>query len=148
MGFSPALRRRPPRGKLIRQAEHRERSDRRRPRMPERRAPLPAAAAPGRSAVADFVLARWRGEIPLGRALWWDMWCVGTTVNLATALVALLLIARDLPDALGAALYFSPLPYNALLLVSVWRSAAKEAGPAALTAQLLSAGWFLVAALL
>src|SRR3546814_15044803 len=54
------------------------------PAMPERRASLPAATAPRRTAIADFVLARWRGEIPLGRALWWDMGCVGTLINLAT----------------------------------------------------------------
>src|SRR3546814_2335278 len=85
--------------------------------MPERRASLPAATAPRRTAIADFVLARWRGEIPLGRALWWDMGCVGTLINLATGLVALLLIARDLPDAVAAAVYFSPLPYNPFVLV-------------------------------
>src|SRR3546814_14990960 len=108
--------------------------------MPERRASLPAATAPRRTAIADFVLARWRGEIPLGRALWWDMGCVGTLINLATGLVALLLIARDLPDAVAAAVHFSPLPYNLLLVVSVWRSAAKTPGPSALTAQLIALG--------
>lgn len=119
--------------------------------MSERR-PLTTAAAPRRSAVADFVVARWRGEIPLRRALWWDMWCVGTTVNLATGLVALLLIARDAPDWLGAAAYFSPLPYNLLLVVSVWRSAAREPdrapGQAALAAQLLAVVWLVIATLL
>ncbi|HEY9536705.1 MAG TPA: hypothetical protein VIS03_03850 [Kiloniellaceae bacterium] len=116
--------------------------------MPERRASLPAATAPRRTAIADFVLARWRGEIPLGRALWWDMGCVGTLINLATGLVALLLIARDLPDAVAAAVYFSPLPYNLLLVVSVWRSAAKTPGPSALTAQLIAAVWLVLSILL
>src|SRR3546814_203285 len=114
----------------------------------ERRASLPDATAPRRAAIADFVLARWRGEIPLGRALWWDMGCVGTLINLATGLVALLLIARDLPDAVAAAVYFSPLPYNLLLVVSVWRSAAKTPGPSALTAQLIAAVWLVLSILL
>src|SRR3546814_13748451 len=56
------------------------------PAMPERRASLPAATAPRRTAIAAFVLARWRGEIPLGRALWWDMGGVGTLSHLATCL--------------------------------------------------------------
>jgi hypothetical protein len=111
--------------------------------MPER-----TAAAPRRSAVAEFILARWRGEIPLRRALWWDMVCVGTTVNLATGLAALLLIVRDAPTAVGAAVHFSPVPYNLLLVVSVWRSAAKEPGAPALTAQLLALVWLVLATLL
>ena len=44
---------------------------------------------------------------------------------------ALLQLARDAPTALGAAVFFSPLPYNLLLLISVWRSAARTAGPGA-----------------
>ena len=108
----------------------------------------PAAGAHRRAAVAAFFLARWRGMLPLRRALWWDMWCVGTVINLAAALAALLLLAADAPDAVGAAVFFSPLPYNLLLLVSVWRSAARAPGPAALTAQLLAVVWIVLATLL
>lgn len=115
--------------------------------MSERR-PSAVAVPPRHSAVVDFILRRWRGDIPLRRALWWDMWCVGTTVNLATGLAALLLIARDVPDALAAAVYFSPLPYNLLLVISVWRSAAAGPVQAALPAQLLAAGWLVLATLL
>jgi hypothetical protein len=108
----------------------------------------PAAAASRRSALAAFLRARWRGELPLRVALWRDMWCVGTVVNLAAALAALLLLARDVPDAVGAAVYFSPVPYNLLLLVSVWRCAARAPGPAALAAQLLAVAWIVLAILL
>src|SRR3546814_17672836 len=66
--------------------------------MPDRMGPSPAAerdarpAAAGRrrSAVEAFIVARWRGEVPLLQALWWGMWLVGTTINLATSLAALL----------------------------------------------------------
>jgi hypothetical protein len=108
----------------------------------------PAAAPRQRSAVAAFLRARWRGELPLRVALWRDMWCVGTVVNLAAALAALLLLAKGAPDAVGAAVYFSPIPYNLLLLVSVWRSAARAPGPAALAAQLLAVAWIVLATLL
>lgn len=95
-----------------------------------------------------FLRARWSGELPLARALWRDMIAVGTLVNLAAALIALLLVARDAPAGVGAAVYFAPLPYNLLLLVSVWRSAARTGGPPAATAQLLAALWFVLAVLL
>jgi hypothetical protein len=108
----------------------------------------PAAAPRQRSALAAFLCARWRGELPLRVALWRDMWCIGTVVNLAAALAALLLLAKGAPDAVGAAVYFSPVPYNLLLLVSVWRSAARAPGPAALAAQLLAVAWIVLATLL
>lgn len=114
----------------------------------ERDALRPAAAGRRRSAVEAFIVARWRGEVPLRQALWWDMWLVGTTINLATSLAALLLLARDAPTALGAAVFFSPLPYNLLLLVSVWRSAARTTGPGAGAAQLAAAAWIVLATLL
>jgi hypothetical protein len=123
-----------------------------------RKAPIPDAptaehaAAPAagarRSAVVAFIRARWRGAVPLRRALWWDMWCVGTIINLAAALAALLLLAAGVPDAVGALVFFAPLPYNILLLVSVWRSAARTPGPASLAAQLLAVAWIVLATLL
>src|SRR3546814_18986516 len=82
------------------------------PAMPERRASLPAATAPRPTAIADFVLARWRAEIPLGRDLWWDMGVVGALFTLATGLVALLLLPRALPLAVAAAVSSSPLPLH------------------------------------
>jgi hypothetical protein len=84
----------------------------------------------------------------LRRALWWDLWCVGTIINLAAALAALLLLAAGVPDAVGALVFFAPLPYNILLLVSVWRSAARTPGPASLAAQLLAVAWIVLATLL
>jgi hypothetical protein len=101
-----------------------------------------------RSALAGFFRTRWSGEVPLGRALWWDMACIGTFVNLAAGLAGMLLLTTDLPAALGALVYFSPLPYNLLLVVSVWRGAATVPGPEAVAAQFLSAAWFVLATLL
>src|SRR5690606_10394034 len=96
---------------------------------PARKRPMTRPAA-GFSAAADDLAAavrlRWRGELPLPRALCWDMILVGSVVNLAAMLTALLLLARGAPDLLGAAVYFAPLPYNLLLTVSVWRSAERS----------------------
>lgn len=108
--------------------------------------------AAGFSAAADDLAAavrlRWRGELPLPRALWWDMILVGSVVNLAAMLTALLLLARGAPDLLGAAVYFAPLPYNLLLTVSVWRSAERSGGQQAQAARLLALVWLVLAILL
>jgi len=121
------------------------------PRLKENTKPEADVRREGRellSALAGFFRARWCVEVPLGRALWWDMACIGTVVNLAAGLAGMLLLTTNLPAALGALVYFLPLPYNLLLLVSVWRSAATVPGPRAVTAQLLATTWFVLAALL
>lgn len=107
-----------------------------------------AASPSRRSTVAAFLRTRWRGEVPLRRALWWDMALVGSVVNLAAMLAALLLLARGAPDLLGAAVYFAPLPYNLLLVVSVWRSAERAGGPQAHAARVLAVAWLALAVLL
>ena len=108
--------------------------------------------AAGLSEVADdlvaAVRARWRGAVPLRSALWWDMALVGSVVNLAAMLAALLLLARGAPDLLGAGVYFAPLPYNLLLVISVWRSAERAGGPGAQGARVLALAWLALAVLL
>jgi len=116
--------------------------------MRDSSAPRPDNDREHRSALAAFLRARWRGELPLSRALWWEMVCVGTVVNLSAGLAGLLLLASDLPTLLGAAVYFAPLPYNVLLLVSAWRSALQAPGPGAVAAQFLALARFVLAALL
>jgi len=109
----------------------------------------PSAATPRRgNPVATFLRARWHGEVPLRTALWWDMALVGTVVNLAAMLAALVSFARDMPDVLGTAVYFAPLPYNLLLFVSVWRSAGRAGGPQAQGARALAAAWLVLAIVL
>ncbi|MGE5768372.1 MAG: hypothetical protein ACM35H_14380 [Bacteroidota bacterium] len=115
--------------------------------MAQRRG-APAATPRRGDPVTAFLRARWRGELPLRTALWWDMALVGSVVNLAAMLAALLLLARGAPDLLGAAVYFAPLPYNLLLLVSVWRSAERAGGPGAQGARALALAWLALAVLL
>jgi hypothetical protein len=91
--------------------------------------------------------SRWRGDVPVGLVLWLDMLVVGTAINVVTTVAALLLFATDFPTLAGAAVYFSPLPYNLFVLIAVWRSAAKVHEPRRSAARACAVLWFLVAAM-
>ena len=72
----------------------------------------------------------WRGDLALGDAFW--NWAVigGLMVNLSTSIALLILVSFDLVwQALIMGKGLS-LPYNAMALVGVWRSAARYGGPA------------------
>lgn len=68
----------------------------------------------------------------------------GTTINILAALLGLVLFARDAPTALGATVYFAPVPYNLFLLAALWRTAARSREPWAQAAQIAGFVWFLV----
>lgn len=70
----------------------------------------------------------WAGELPLEEAFW--TWAVagGLLVNLATSLSFLALLAADRPIAALIAGYLPSVPYNLVVLVGVWRAAARDAG--------------------
>lgn len=71
----------------------------------------------------------WRGEIPLAEAFW--SWAVlgALAVNITTTVLCLMLISADQSLAGLAAGYLFSVPYNIAVLVGVWRSAARYAGP-------------------
>ena len=92
-----------------------------------------------------FFAARWRGDVPLQRLLWRDMLLVGTSINLATTLVALFAWALGGLTAVGFAIHFAPLPYNAFLLCAVWRSAERAAEPGASAARIGAVLWMVAA---
>ncbi|MEX2128621.1 MAG: hypothetical protein WD871_10320 [Xanthobacteraceae bacterium] len=75
--------------------------------------------------VADL----WNGRLPLARAFWEYAIVYGSLANLVATLFALAAFAKDLPAALGLFLFFLPAPYNLLMVVSVWKSAARYQGP-------------------
>jgi len=77
---------------------------------------------------SGWLARRWRGEVPARRLLWLDMLTAGTLLNLVFSLAALALLSQRGPPALAVALHFAPLPYNALLLVALWRSPQRTAG--------------------
>jgi hypothetical protein len=70
----------------------------------------------------------WRGEVPLNGAFW--NWAVlgGLAVNLSTTILFLVLISNELPVAALIVGYGLSVPYNILVAVGVWRSAARHEG--------------------
>lgn len=73
------------------------------------------------------IRAFWRGELGLARSFW--LWGIlgGAAVNLFATLLAVVLLSVDLPAWLGALAFAAPLPWNLVLVVGVWRSAARSA---------------------
>ncbi|MGE0255595.1 MAG: hypothetical protein AB7N54_10090 [Alphaproteobacteria bacterium] len=97
--------------------------------------------------MGGIVGALWRGEVPLARAFWDHMLLRGTLLNLTATVAALILLASGVPTAVVAAVNFAPVPWNFVLLVAVWRAAARHDGPAERrsAARLAAAIWFVVA---
>lgn len=81
------------------------------------------AAAKGR------LRALWEGQIPLAEAFWWYGIACGFMVNAAATVGAFAAAAAEAPGWAIVAVHLSPLPYNLAVLIGVWRSAARYAGP-------------------
>jgi hypothetical protein len=76
--------------------------------------------------IARDIASLWRGETPLRRVFWEHAIAWGTLINLVCTGAALVAFVNGAPAWLGLLLHFAPVPYNALLVVSIWRAAAKE----------------------
>ena len=96
------------------------------------------------------ILEFWRGGLPLGRAFW--LWAIlgGGVANLFAGILLLALVTAGAPGWLAVAAYAAHMPWNAVLLVGVWRSAGRpEVGrDAASLARLATAAWVLVLSVL
>ena len=70
----------------------------------------------------------WHGELALRNAFW--NWAVfgGLIINLASSALFLFLIMADRPISAFIVGYAFSVPYNAIVLVGVWRSAERFAG--------------------
>ena len=73
--------------------------------------------------------ALWSGELALDDAFWTWTVMVGLLVNITTSILFLLLILQDQPLLALLIGYGPSVPYNAIALVGVWRSAARYGGP-------------------
>jgi hypothetical protein len=93
--------------------------------------------------VAAYVMSLWRGELPLGRVFWTDMLIIGTVVNVAATIIALLLFVSGAPIALGVVAHFATVPYNLLLLLGVWHAAQRETSDWSFAAQAVAVVWFI-----
>jgi hypothetical protein len=76
-----------------------------------------------------LVVDLWRGRLPLARVFWEFAICYGTLANLVTTLAAFTAFTQGW-TLTGIAAFVLPIPYNVLMVVSVWRSAAQYSGPA------------------
>jgi hypothetical protein len=70
----------------------------------------------------------WHGELTLRNAFW--NWAVfgGLIINVASSALFLFLIMADRPISALIVGYAFSVPYNAIVLVGVWRSAKRFAG--------------------
>lgn len=90
----------------------------------------------------QFIRRRLAGTIPLAEAFFTEMLVIGSMVNIAIALCAFAMIAADLPVWMPIAVFLAPLPYNALLAISVWQSARKAAPAQAGLVRGVAVVWF------
>jgi hypothetical protein len=89
----------------------------------------PVTAGPPAAGSGGILRRLWAGQVPLGQAFWTFAMLGGTALNAAATLLAMALLAMDAPGVLAALIFALPIPYNLLMVVAVWRSAAAYAGP-------------------
>lgn len=77
----------------------------------------------------DHLKALWRGDLPLHDAFWTWAVLVGLAVNVTTSILFLILLSIDWPWSALVVGYAFSVPYNIVVVVGVWRSAARNAGP-------------------
>jgi hypothetical protein len=80
----------------------------------------------------------------LETVFWRDMLMVGTAINIIAGASAILLLVYKMPTAICLLVFFSPLPWNLFLFLSVWRSAENAKPPDALVAKIGAPLWFAV----
>ncbi len=93
--------------------------------------------------VAFFVM-RWRGFCPLGVLFWRDMLIVGTAINIASTLAALVLLGLKVWAPLAIAVHFMTLPYSLFLVLSVWKTTERSPPATASATRLAACGWLLI----
>ncbi|MCC6947066.1 MAG: hypothetical protein IT539_04790 [Bradyrhizobiaceae bacterium] len=91
----------------------------------------------------------WNGRVPLSRVFWEYAVIFGSIANLIIAFASLFALSQRW-SAVGVVLFVLPIPYNLLMIVAVWRSAARYEGPQiwATLARALIIVWAVVASLI
>ena len=79
--------------------------------------------------VTNLVRRLWLGEIPLTEAFWRYAVVYGLLLNLITSFLFLILLMNDASPFVLVPVFVLPTPYNFLIVVAVWRSAARYPGP-------------------
>lgn len=94
--------------------------------------------------IARGLASLWRGEPPLSTIFWEYMIGWGTLFNLVCTGAALLFLMNGRP-VIGILTHFAAVPFNAFLVVSVFRAAAREhSSPLANFSRVVSIVWFIV----
>lgn len=75
----------------------------------------------------------WAGRVRLADAIWNYAVFWSLLVNISTTLLTLGLVAAKAPNWLAVIAHLIPIPWNLLVLVGVWRSAAQPAVPRPVT---------------
>jgi hypothetical protein len=94
--------------------------------------------------VGSFFRSRWQGRVPLDRLFWRDLLLVGTALNVASAMAAIILLALKLPLVLVLGVHFALVPYNIFLTFAVWRTTEKASGAKASLMTLGAALWLIL----
>lgn len=76
--------------------------------------------------MTGWIARLWRGDVPASRVFWEYTAGWGTLLNLAMSGAALVAFMKN-SASLGLLLHFSTLPYNALMVVSVFRATREAA---------------------
>ena len=74
------------------------------------------------------IRALWAGEMPLPVAFWRYGVVWGLVVNGVTSVMTILTVLADAPVWILVPVHLLPTPYNFLVLVGIWRSAARFDG--------------------
>lgn len=79
--------------------------------------------------MAKLIKSLWAGNVPLGEAFWSYAIAYGLLLNVMTSFLFTMLLVHDTAMQWLALAFALPLPYNLLVVVAVWRSADRYAGP-------------------
>lgn len=88
--------------------------------------------------IVDFFTARLNGRVPFKSVFVNDMLVIGTMINVMATLIALLVMIQTDNAILAVILHALPLPYNAFLVLVVWRTSGHDS-----VALMLAAAWFI-----
>ncbi|MGQ0597567.1 hypothetical protein [Aquabacterium sp.] len=94
----------------------------------------------------DWWMLRWHGHVSLRQVFWVDMCLIGTVINVLATLCTLTSVQLKWPAVLSLLIYAAPLPYNLLMLRTVWWTATGH--PCAWLFRLSGLAWCVLASLL
>jgi hypothetical protein len=74
-----------------------------------------------------FISHRWQGRIGWHTLFWRDLLVIGTGLNLLMTGTALVLLSQGVPAQWALLVHLLPLPYNLLIVSSIWSAPKRPA---------------------